>query len=476
MGNIKKNIGYNLLYRLVLIILPLITSPYIARTLGAYSVGVYSFTNSVAYYFFLFSMLGVNNYGNREIAKVRDDKVKLSETFWQIYYMQWFLSIIMTIIYITGVMHVGKEYLLVSLLQSLCVISAATDINWFAYGLEEFRFSTFWSSTLKIITALCYFIFIKQPSDLWKYTFILQFGNIVSLLPIWILVKQYTIFQKPNFRIIRKHIRPNLILFLPLVASSLYQYMDRIMIGLFTKKDEVGYYNYAENILSIPVQLTAAVGTVMLPHISNLVVTHNKERSIEILFLFLKYVSWLNIGLSFGMAAVAKTFIPWYLGSGFQRSAQLLAVLCPVIVINGIADVLRTQYLIPNSRDTLFTVSICAGALLNLLLNIVLIPKMFGMGASIATIAAYFSQLIIQIFKTKNELNYSQFFREIIPFVISGFVMYLFVSFLSKIISQPLFVSLLIQVSLGGILYFVLTMCWMYFVQHDQRLLDVLKH
>ncbi len=470
MSNIKKNISYNLIYRIIVILIPLITSPYISRVLGPTKVGVFSYTNSIAYYFFLLSMLGVNNYGNREIAKTRSDKEKLSETFWQIYYMQLFLSIIMSCLYIIGVLKFGTKYLEIALLQVLYVISAATDINWFAFGLEQFKVTTIRSSVLKIATAVCFFLFVKTKNDLWIYTFILQFGNILSLLVIWPLVKKNTTFQKPNFKIIITHIKPNLILFLPFIASSLYQYMDRIMIGSFTEKDEVGYYNYAENILSIPMQLTTAVGTVMLPHISNLIASDNKKKSIEILNLFLKYITWINIGLAFGMAAVAKIFIPWFLGAEYKRTAELLIVLTPVIVINGIADVLRTQYLIPNEKDKLYTISICSGAGLNVIVNFVLIPYFFGVGASIATIAAYFLQLFIQIIKTWKEVNYKSLLKNCIPFIIIGIIMLISVRAISIISFGSVFISLIVQVVLGGILYVVMTVLWMIFIQKDSKI------
>ena len=81
MESVKKNFLYNIVYQILLIILPLITAPYVSRTLGATSVGIYSYINSIAYYFLIIAMLGISNYGNREIAAVRENKEKLSEKF-----------------------------------------------------------------------------------------------------------------------------------------------------------------------------------------------------------------------------------------------------------------------------------------------------------------------------------------------------------------------------------------------------------
>ncbi len=79
--DVKKNIIYNITYQILILLLPLVTTPYISRVIGAEGIGIYSYNYSIVNYFMLFALLGLNNYGNRSIAAVRDDKVKLSETF-----------------------------------------------------------------------------------------------------------------------------------------------------------------------------------------------------------------------------------------------------------------------------------------------------------------------------------------------------------------------------------------------------------
>ena len=93
-GKLRKNLIYNIFYQILIIILPLITAPYISRVLGSHNVGVYSYTQAFANYFYLFAMLGVNNYGNRTIAAVRDDRYEVSKTFWEIFSFQFILGLI----------------------------------------------------------------------------------------------------------------------------------------------------------------------------------------------------------------------------------------------------------------------------------------------------------------------------------------------------------------------------------------------
>ena len=99
MNDLKKNFFYNVAYQVLILILPLITTPYISRVLGADGIGIYSYTYSIAYTFALVMLLGINNYGNRTIAQYRENKEQVSKKFWGIYCIQFIMSAIVIIIY-----------------------------------------------------------------------------------------------------------------------------------------------------------------------------------------------------------------------------------------------------------------------------------------------------------------------------------------------------------------------------------------
>ena len=105
MSQTKKNFIYNVFYQILSLILPIITVPYVSRVLGSSGVGIYSYTYSIVYYFMLFSMLGIKTYGNRAIAKAREDKFLLSKTFISIYSIQLIMSIIMILLYVIQKYH-----------------------------------------------------------------------------------------------------------------------------------------------------------------------------------------------------------------------------------------------------------------------------------------------------------------------------------------------------------------------------------
>ena len=87
---IVKNYLYNAIYQVFIIIVPLLTIPYLSRILGPSGIGINSYTNSIVQYFVLFGSIGLGLYGNRQIAFVRDNQVKMSKVFYEIFILRLF--------------------------------------------------------------------------------------------------------------------------------------------------------------------------------------------------------------------------------------------------------------------------------------------------------------------------------------------------------------------------------------------------
>ena len=270
MSSVKKNFLYNIFYHILTFIIPLILSPYLSRVIHAKGIGIYSYTYSIVYYFMLLTLLGVNNYGNRTIAKVRDDKTKLSKTFWSIYLMQLIMGIIMLILYFGYIFIFNIEYRTIALIQSLFILSSILDINWFFWGMEEFKKTIGRNTIVKILNAIMIVLIVRNDNDLWKYALIMGVMTCISQLILWIYIRKYINIEKIMFVDIKNHFKPNIVLFIPVIAVSLYKIMDKIMLGSLANVTEVGYYENAEKIINMPMTLITALGTIMIPKISNL--------------------------------------------------------------------------------------------------------------------------------------------------------------------------------------------------------------
>ena len=183
--SVKKNIIYSFSYQALAFVIPLVTSPYISRTLGSEKIGVFSYTYSVAYYFMILVMLGIINYGTRSIAQVRDNKEELVNTFWSIYTIQLIMLILSMSAYLVYCIVRRSEYLQVELCQSLFILSYGIDITWFFNGKESFKLIAIRNGFVKIVIAVLIFILVKSKNDVWIYTLIMSGACMLGQLIQW---------------------------------------------------------------------------------------------------------------------------------------------------------------------------------------------------------------------------------------------------------------------------------------------------
>lgn len=452
MSSVKKNLTYNIIYQILIIIIPFITTPYISRIIGKEGIGIYSYTYSIAHYFVIFAILGVNNYGNRIVAKYRDDKKKLSKEFISIYSFQVVTSILMLIIYLLYVFLCRNEYFIYAILQSIYVLSALFDVNWLFFGLEKFKITVTRNIIIKVISTICIFLFVKKAEDLIIYILILTLGSLLSQLSLWVFIKKEIKFIKPKIKDITKHIKPNIILFIPVIAISLYKIMDKIMLGNMSAIEQVGLYESAEKIISIPLSIIAALGTVMLPRTTNLLSNNDDKKAKRYLENALIFIVFISLPIIFGLFSIANDLAIVYFGQEFSDAGILIKLLSIAIIFTGIANVIRTQYLIPKEKDKEYIISIFAGAIINTIINLILIPIYNAKGAIIGTICAEMTVCILQIlFLKEKDIIYRQF-SKILRFIITSIIMFLLINLIGNYIENDI-INIIVKVLLGMIIY-----------------------
>lgn len=452
MNSIKKNFLYNVFYQILIMFVPLVTTPYISRILGSEGIGQFSYAYSVASYYVMFIMLGLNNYGNRTIAKVRDDREQLRKVFWSIYFMQGILGFFICCIYFIYCGFISKTFD-ISFVVGLYVVSACFDINWFFFGMEKFRFTVIRNTIIKILSAISIFIFVKESSDVIIYCLIMTLATLIGQLSLWPYIFKEIRFYKPQFSEVIVHIKPNLFLFLTVIAVSLFKVFDKIMLGLMATKAEVGFYESSEKIIQIPISLITALGTVMLPRMTNMIA--NKDLySHKLLYYSILFAMFISTSLSFGIMCISKQFVPLFYGESFEKCISLFVILLPSCLFLAFANVIRTQYLLPHQMDTAYVVSAFLGAGVNIIINLLLINKCGAVGAAIGTFFAEGTVCFYQVWQVRKFLPIGKYIRESIPFIMSGIIMYL-VLFNFEIKGWSLFQLLLIKILLGIAIYLV---------------------
>lgn len=463
MSSVKKNFAYNAAYQILLIITPLITTPYLSRVLGPTQVGVFGYTQSVANYFVLFAVLGMSTYGVRAIAACKDDRQVRSQIFWSAYASQLLVGIPVLAAYVVYALISPGVQQIISLMWLFWVISSLLDVSWLLFGVEEFKIPTIRSTVIKIIEVALIFVFVKSAEDLPIYVAIFAGSFLFMQASLWPFVPRYVDRVRPAKADVLAHIPPNARLFVPVVAISLYTLFDKVLLGNLASFEQTGYFEYSEKLSRMPLAVITALGTVMLPRMSSLLSSGKKREALELLERSLWFMLLCAFCLAFGIAACAQEFAPVFLGEEFAPAAPVMAVLACIVPVVSMTNVIGRQYLLPTFKDIKYTVSCCVGAAVNLTVNLVLIPRLGALGAACATVAAESSVLVVQVVYVHKELPLARYAKGALPFLVIGAVMALAIRLCSSLIIPALGISaiaLLIEVAVGAAVFVAGTLIW----------------
>lgn len=451
--SIAKNYIYNASYQILSMIIPLITTPYVSRVLGAESIGIYSYTVSIVTYFILFGSLGVGMYGKIEVAYVQDNKKERSKIFFEIILLRLITMIISALIYYRYFI-INNEYSIYYIILLVEFISACLDISWFFQGLEEFKKVVIRNMFVKIISVLAIIFFVKAKEDLYKYFIINVLGILLGNLTLWLYIPKY--IQKIGIRELKvlRHIKPNIALFIPQVAIQVYNILDKTMLGnILASKSEVGYYEQSQKIVKLILSIITSMGTVMTPRMANIYSNGNKEEMQKYMKQSFYFVLILSIPIILGLFSIADRFVPLFFGKGYEKTAILIKITSPIILIIGLSNLVGMQYLLPTKRTKSFTISVVAGALINFILNSLLIARYNSTGASIATLIAELTVTLIQLYIIRNEINLLEILKNTIKYICSGIIMFVIIDLVNLFYINSI-LEIAVKLILGSCVYF----------------------
>jgi len=452
--SIAKNYIYNVAYQIVVLIIPLITIPYISRVLGSAGVGTNAYTYSIIQYFVLFGTIGISLYGTRAIAYVRDNKEALSHTFWGIFILKIITTLTAYGVFVLFLNMIG-EYQSIFAFQSIYILAAAVDITWLYMGLEDFKKTVIRNLIVRITGVFLIFIFVKTSSDLWKYVLILSASQLIGHLTLWFYLPSTVSKVKLKWQEIRKHFLPSIQLFIPQIAIQVYVVLNKTMLGYFSNMDEVGFFDNSDKIVKVVLAVVTATGVVMLPRVANTFAKGEMSKVRNYLYQSFDFASYLSFPMMFGLAGIATEFTPWFFGPGFSKTSTLICVISPVIVLIAWSTVLGQQYLMPVGKVNGYTSSVCLGAIVNFTLNLLLIKPFLSVGTAIATVIAECVVTLVQMYWVRREIGLKTLLAPIWKYFVAGSVMYVLIRSIGILLGYGA-ITTLIQIVIGAITYFVL--------------------
>ena len=433
---------------------PLIVTPYISRVLGTYGVGLQSYVSSISSIFVLFIMLGVQNYGNREIASRQDNVIARSKVFFEIWGFQIVCGIIVGIAYCIFCYINKQDYDIYCCLciNGITLLAAMFDISWFFYGIEKIKIVLLRNAIVKVATVCLIFTFVNNTDDIWKYILIISLGSFLSNIIILTFLKKEVVFLKPSLNSIVGHYRGMIVLFIPVIAVSIYRTIDKIFIGYFSDIDQLGLFDNAEKVINIPISLIAAIGMVMMPRMTFLFEKKQFKSIKSYMDTSFEFVSFLSVGMTLGLVAISQDLVPVFLGEDFINVVEIIYILSPSIIFINFANIIRTQYLIPGRLDIIYIRSLWLGALISVMINLLLIPFFGAIGGAVGTSVAEMFVAIYQSIKTYRQLEFKKYIRCYIRNIVFGGLMVASIFVLREVLpfSNLLFIY---EILVGSIVY-----------------------
>ncbi len=449
----KKNAAYNVAYRMFSVFLPLVTAPYLSRTVGTDGVGLYSLAWSVSYIFCLIGMLGLNDYGVRTIAQARDDREKLDRTFSAIWQMQLLVAGTTLAAWFGYVFLVAGEERTIALHLTMMSVSCLCSFDWCLMGLDIFKPIALRNTFVKLAAAACVFLFVKEKTDLWIYAFVWSLATLAGNLLSAASLRGKVTYRRVPLRESLKHLAPCAVLFISVLAVNVYRTMDKVMVSAIAGVEENGLYENAEKIIYCLSGFISAIGTVMMPKVAHMQEKGETERIGRHIDRSMELILCMVSAMAFGVAAVADRFAPLFYGEDFRYSGTLMIPLAFTLIMIGFANVIRTQVVLPQKRDHIFVKSVCCGAAVNLIANACLIPGLKSMGAVAGTLMAEMTVPVVQYLILRKELPYRQYLRYVGIYAVFGLAMLRCVRLAGMLLPRETWLNLAIQTVTGATVY-----------------------
>ena len=405
--SLKKNFCMNAILTMSQFIFPLITFPYVSRILLAEGTGKVSFATSIISYFAMFAQLGIPTYGIRACAQVRNDKKKLSKTAQEIFIINIIMSILAYIVFFIALCNVPrlKDEKTLLIIVSATIFFNAIGMEWLYKALEQYTYITIRSVIFKFIALIAMFLLIHQQSDYIIYGAISIFASSASNIFNFFNVHKYISLRPVGEYNFKQHLKAVSVFFALSCAATIYVNLDTVMLGFMKTNVDVGYYNAAVKIKTILVSIVTSLGTVLLPRASYYVEHGLKEDFYRITKKAINFVFLVATPLMLYFMFFAKEGIFFLSGNTYGGAIVPMQIIMPTLFFIGLTNIMGMQILVPLGKENIVLYSEIVGAVVDLAINYILIPKYASAGAAIGTLVAEIAVWIVQYIYLRKQIK-----------------------------------------------------------------------
>lgn len=446
MATIQKNFFYNSILSVTQVLFPLIVFSYVARVIEPVGIGKVAFVESICRYAILIAALGIPIYGVREVAKLKEDNFKLSKLCSELISIHLISSLFISLVYLILVLTTPRlsDHLNFYLIGLLMIFSNIFSIEWYFQGIEDFKFITIRTLLVRIITTVLVFFMVTKPEHSFSFFLLTVFTNVtISAINLWHANKKIAIKLTFNYKNLKQHLTPLLLIFSTTISISIYVLLDTIMLGFLSDEKSVGFYSMALKISKIPLLFVSALGVVLIPQLSFSFNNNDMARFNMLITKSINFVITFAFPIIFYMLGVSDTLILIFAGEPFLGASLSLKILSSLVLLIGLSNIFGMQILTPMGKDKYLTYSVLFGTVFSISLNYFIIPLFQEIGAVITNVITeiivtgmtfYFASKFIKI-----KLNYT--------FIVKSLILSIPFYFFSTLISSFTINNIIILIS-----------------------------
>ncbi len=433
--SVKANYLFNLINSGSQLLFPLITFPYASRIMMADGIGQVNFFQSIISYISLFTCLGIPMYAMREVAKVRDNGKKMTQIAVEILLLHAFLSLLGYVVVAIVCMIVPQVQTNVPLflILSVTIFFTAIGCEWFYQGIEDFKYVAVRGLIVKSVSIVLLFLLVKTKEDILWYGIYTVLGTLGGNVFNFIRLRKYLYRNAVHFSTLHpfRHLKPALQIFVFNVIVSIYLQLNNVLLGFMKDAEAVGYFTAATKIMIITMSVSGALGTVMIPRTSNLIAEGKMNEFKLLIQKSYDFILAITMPLTVGLVFISNSAILLLSGDGFAPAILTSQIVAFNILMVGISGVMGLQVLYPMGKINIVIVCTGIGAVVNVLLNVWLIPRYGHNGTALAYMLAEVAVTVSMFFIGRRYIPICFFKREHLHYVLGSAVMGICLYFIS---------------------------------------------
>ncbi len=453
--SIGVNFVYNAFYNTMKVLFPLITIPYISRVLLSDGLGKVNYAVNIATWFLMFASLGIPRYGVREIARNKNDSIRLNKTFSELFLINCISTTLCVCAYflMLASFPAFKDKVLLYLVVGIQLVLNVFNVDWFYQGIEEYGYITKRSLVIKTISLLVMFCLVKTHEDYIIYAFIQSMAVAGNYLFNFLNLKKYVQFTREHIQL-KKHMSAVFVLFSTQLSVSIYALLDTTMLGVWCSDSVIGYYSNVYKIISTISVLTASLGGVMLPRMMQMKEKNDISALEAITKRAQEIILVLCLPISLGLFLVSSDIVLVLFGKDFVMATTTVKIFAPFIVFSTVGNLYGTQLLMAFNKEKTLLCTVLIGSIINFSMNWFLIKLYQHNGAAFASVFTEMVVMIAQIVLVNKILKIREDFKFLAQTLIALFILLIVVVGIQHLISN-IYLRLALSITLGGGVYFV---------------------